>query len=283
MTAKTHRPLLELFTTYDAGLHDLPPEMVAARDAVRRVEAALDALPIPPRPGDLEHPTARELADLARTRDVHLDLTPFHELEQARHDHDLSTRVLRLALDQAAATLAHAVHTHGDDAIRDHLAPAFDKTVTEAVKAVDAYRRHGNTTAAILRAPAPARTAWNAVDDLAAKFVALRDARSRIVRITGQPQQDQRGDFSLIRNAEQMWPALLDSGRYQFGMRSPWADADTRALFEWLHDTPAAEPWLPTATEQDNRWQQVFGPRVAQMAANRHGAEAFMAAMGGRS
>lgn len=282
MLTKEHRPILAAFATYDAGLHDLPAEMVRRRVAVTRLQAALDALGEPPAVHRLEQDLASGWAEAACDADPDIDLTAIEEAEAANVRHQRQSRLLGMAVSEAGAALADAVHTYADEAIREHLAPALAKIVEKARKAVATYIGHGTTAGAMLNAPAAARNAYQSVDELAAAFSQVRQTRYQLLRLTGEPQQDNHGDFGLIRNADKMWPTLTDLGRIQFNYEPPWRGLETRALFEWLTANPAAEVWLPTAAEQDQRWFSVFGPRVAEMQANRHGAEALLSVMGGR-
>lgn len=282
MLTKEHRPLLTAFTTFDAGLHDLPVEMVRRRAAVNRIEALLVQLGEPPSVHAVEAKLVREWAERACAEDLKVDLKPVDRAEADLSQHRRQSRMLNLALSEAGAAMADAVHSYADEAIRDHLAPALSRIVTEAREAVAAYAEHGTSVAAMLGAPDDARVAYRKVDDLAAAFAQIRQTRYRMVQFTGEPQQDSRGDFAFIKNAEQMWPSLTAMGRSQFQYEPPWRGLDTRALLEWLAANPEAVVWCPTAAEQDQRWHEVFGARVAAMQANRHGSEALLAVMGGR-
>jgi hypothetical protein len=269
-----------LFSTFDAGMHELPVELVRRRNAVRRIEAALTRLGSPPVPGDIERQNAEAIAQQACDQDdLHLNLDAVDAAEQLVHQHARSARVLTLARTQAAEALADAVHTEGDTAIREYLAPTLAAIVADGRKAAATYLEHGSTAGALITAPAAVRTAWSKVDDLAARFVAIRSTRTQFIRATGIPQRDDAGDFSLIRNPEQVWPEMMQGNHHQ--LPRPWRHDTTRALLEWLTAHPNAEVWLPTAAQQDARWQEVWGPRIAEARANRHGAQSMLSAMGG--
>jgi hypothetical protein len=282
LLSKEHRPTLALFSTYDAGLHTLPEELVRRRAAVTRIEAKLDEIGEPPS-RDAEGKLGRSWAEIACDEDFSLDLTTIDEADAARTRHERQTRLLGIALSEAGAALSDAVHAYAEEAIRDHLAPAIEHVMADVRTAVTAYAKHGKTPAAMLKAPTAARNAFMSVDNLAAQFSQIRELRRRLLDFTGRPQADVLGDFSMIRNAEKMWPAMLDLTRQQFGRQSPWHTVkNTRELFEWLTENPDAEVWCPTAAEQDARWHAVFGPRVAEHRAGRQAGETLLAVMGGR-
>ncbi|CAN5412865.1 hypothetical protein BH18ACT1_BH18ACT1_11840 [soil metagenome] len=68
-------------------------------------------------------------------------------------------------------------------------------------------------------------------------------------------------------------PALWPS--YSTRKGAPWPE-DPVARLRWVAGHAEAEPWLPTAAEQDERWIEVVGPAVERQRTNRVVASAML-------
>ncbi|MDQ3664428.1 MAG: hypothetical protein M3353_07195, partial [Actinomycetota bacterium] len=203
-----------MFASADAGLHDLPIEVARRRAAVARIAEARTKHGAPPDVAGLDETAACELAEAACDKAPTVDVSTLVAADEERSRHERTSRILNRAALLADGQLVDALHAYGDELIRDHMVPAYTRAVEQARGACTAYLPFGASAASMLTAPSKAQAAWRKVDDLAAVVTMLRDSRGRLLRLTGPPQSDEMGLFSVVRNAEQIHPDIATAARY---------------------------------------------------------------------
>jgi hypothetical protein len=207
--------------------------------------------------GDRLNELAGELAHSAVDVDVALDQVV--ALRRDAEGYELRVELLRAAYAAACDRQNAVIDEQRDAIIVEHIRPACDETVATARKAIDQYRKHGTTERELLVAPAAARAAWVEFDRCAVWYGVLRSVRSRLV--AGDVQHDMRHLFAEVRDVEKVWAQIVDLN-FSVGAVPPWHDDDPHRGLVKLIDG-GGELWTPTASEQDERWGEVFGERVA--------------------
>ncbi|MGY1730144.1 hypothetical protein ACI798_01390 [Geodermatophilus sp. SYSU D01045] len=268
---------LSFSATLFAGAEDnrwtLPASLVEARDAVVRLGGlaaqAWDQAP--------EQPHAirdRVAAQIAAGADV--DLGPIHTAQQAVTDHDERMALIRRAQEIAGNRLAGELHDQAGSVIADHLQPVLAELVDQLKRdfAAIAHIPADAPLSVVLTQPKPVREAAIRIDTAVAEYDTLRAAYSLARKLGTQRETDDGyGFFFEIRNTEQVWPGI--TGLFAVTPSDiPWPTTSTRDRLAWFF-AHEAQPWMPTAQEQDHRWHEVFGERVRQAAANRSHLEAY--------
>jgi len=245
--------LVELAT---AGYFTLPDEIIDAH----RVAARLDAERRRP-VTDVVGPARQRLAEDFRTAAA--DEAPWPdgaELAEALTAQRANVErlpILERVTAEAQADFVDAVVESTTRIITKHLRPVLDEILTEATKAAEAMAPYGDSPAALLTAPAPARKAYGALDGLAERYGVLRDAKAILNR--GVERLDDADVFGELRNLADVWPNWRKRGE------PPWPTTSAAVRLLWLVRSEA-EPWMPTAGEQDDRYREVFAEGLANMA-----------------
>jgi hypothetical protein len=255
-----------LFDGAAAGHYSLPGDLVDELDLVRRLEA---------RQADREPPAAPDarqaLADaiLAAVRADKPLPSAAGYLKALDADHAVQERAAVYAevLEARTAALETRLVASAVEIIRDHLAPALAEVLREARLPAEALQPFGTDPANLIHAPADVRAAFGVLTDLAARYSAIRAARS-VFRRELTPSHDAAGIFGELRNLPDVHPDY----RSQEAPK-PWP-ADAVGRLVWLV-TSAAEPWCPTPEEQDARWLEVFGAQANARAAGAAAAKMF--------
>lgn len=255
---RRHRALLD---GADAGLYTLPPEVLDQRTAVMRLGDAL-ASSDGPDPATAETDYLAELITAAKASKKALpDCAPVLDAEHAAAKATRRGLLLARAVELADAELGGLVADSGDRIIREHLAPVVAEVVT-GIATVAPALPDDPTAEILLRAPEEARQAWFTLADLAHRYDAVRRAAAG-VRRAEQPEWDTRGDFSELRNFNDVTAGY----NIQLGGPRPWP-TDTALRLLW-YVRNGAEVWLPTITEQDTRYREVHREAIDQVAEGR--------------
>lgn len=248
-----------LFAGYDAERYTLPTELIEARALVARMTEAVDGLT----PHTAER-TARAAAVRAALADPSADVVgPVLAGVAAGEAAQLRAQILREARDTAVAELSAAVDDLAETVLVDHLRPGLADVVSRAKAAHAVYSPHGGSERELFSAAPKVRGAWTEFAGAADTYQALVAARGVLVDLMGRPVQDDRGLFAQIRNTEHVWPELLTSRMPASTMVPPWPTDGARPFLAWAIQAGAA-PWLPTGQEQDGRWLELYGPRIAE-------------------
>ena len=149
----------------------------------------------------------------------------------------------------------------GDEIITEHLRPAHDALIAEMTATLAITAEFDDDPGSALTASSKVRNAFAALPGLRASYVMLATAR-RVIETCGyRPVKDVDGQFSSIRNINE----LQTPGLRQHGAKPPWAEGGET----WLIRN-GGHLWMPTADEQDARWQEVFGAALEERKRNMH-------------
>ena len=266
MTTKTQaRAVTRLFAGFDAERHGLPSELIDARARLHRMDAAVNAL---------TRPDAEQTARASAVRDALAD--PSADVAgpvlAARADDEAATlraQVLRDARAVALAELTSAVYDLAETVFTDHLRPALHDALERAKAAHKVYKPHGSDERQLFQSHPKVRTAWSTFAAAADAYQALCTARDVLLDLTGRALQDDRGLFAMIKNTEEVWPEIASSQLPVSMLVRPWPAGGGREFLAWALEH-GAELWLPTGEEQDARWLELYGARVAEHQLSNH-------------
>ena len=241
------------------GHYELPAPVVEALAVLNRAQLAQAAVTPPYAASKREAFTERILAapTLADLPDAHALV----ELEATERAYHLWSVAVRDALDIAEQRLVDALVADIDSVITNCLRPAHSA-------AVEAARRHAPMSPLVAAGPA-ALAALNgdqrdAADELAqatARYGATRAAWGEMIRANRQPRADLDNVFGELRDLPTVW-----SSYRQRGNDAPWP-VDPVLRLVWI--AHHASPWLPTPSEQQERFLEVYGDAIDQAAHNR--------------
>ncbi|MFD1366931.1 hypothetical protein [Actinoplanes sichuanensis] len=258
--ARNHRRHARLFDGADTGLYTLPAELLAARDGLVRLSAELAVAP----PSDRGADQARYVTALMDAATAGEPLPTLDELTAAdrrNRQYDRRSELLVEAIDRADSALELLVNDLGDRIIRDHLAPVVDD-IMKGVTAAAGALPDDTSADTILRASDKARKAWLGLDDLAARYEAVRAAAVSVRRNT-PAEWDHRGDFSELHNFHELTAGL----NIQIGGPRPWPTKTSDRLLWYARNN--GRVWMPTVAEQDARYREVHKDALDAMAENR--------------
>ena len=111
-----------------------------------------------------------------------------------------------------------------------------------------------------------------------ARYTALHTGRYVLSVVGVRPAMDTDGEFSEVRNMDQIWPRRA---RVFMGSTTPppWGrDATARDRLKWLLAN-GADLWMPLPEQQDQRHEEVHGDAIRALKANRQNAIALGAAL----
>lgn len=246
-----------LFAGADAGHYRLPGDVLAARAALARIEAA----PAPDMPDE-----GAVLADLAAAMvkaAQHEDPTwPTAERAlEARNGARLAStwQEARLrALEAAAGALVATVTDDPDRLLVECLRPALEDTLRQVEKHAAAFAPVAEFSDRDLLSAVPAaRSAALAMDAAAARYTAIRTAQELLSR--GRCVLDVDGLLSELRNPMQVWGPRW--GGRSMSAWKPWP-AGQRQRTAWLvTGEPRPDVWLPTPAERDARHRETWPGR----------------------
>ena len=248
-----------LFAPCERGEYSLPANLLAMREGIAR----LDAEPRPVIVTDLDE-RARLIED---TLTAAVDGGPLPDTAaiqsararaiEANDRHDIITHATLGLTSRLGSEIAAA----GDEIITSHLRPALEALIAEMTATLAITGEYNDEPASALTASTKVRTAFAALPGLRAGFDMLGSAR-RVIETCGyRPVKDVDNEFGQIRNVNE----LRTPGLRQHGAKPPWAEGGV----SWLIRN-GGQLWMPTADEQDARWQEVYGDAIEARKRNMH-------------
>ena len=257
--------LTTLMTLQEPGGFTLPAELTDAVAAVAKVSA----VPLPELPTyGVEQAASDVLADLAggRPADVSGYADRLTGVITAGARLDRAQAVVRVAHELAVSSAVNTAADLADQIVTDILRPAFTQLLEQAERLAAILAGHALDTHSLLGAP-EVGAAWREMHTVAQRYRQLRQARN-LVNTAGlrQAHDDHRGEFADVREPHAVTGHAPGSGRPQ-PIDYP---TDPVELMLWLVGPgKPGKAWLPTTSEQDQRWQDCYGEaqRTRQVAA----------------
>jgi len=250
--------LARLSEPADAGVYELPSELTAIRKAIDRLHlptAEVQSV------GDvLARLTAETRAAAIAGSDDLPDVSAVLVAEQEEATELHRQRIVADARDQLSESLIATVADQADRIIGEYLRPAHDGAVAALADSAALTAQYESDPRAALTAPAKVRSALAGQPDSYQRYVTCIQARTVVLGCAAVPQRDDTNILANIRNAEDLWPR-----RSRYTAACPWPDGLAGVLWLLRH---GAELWLPTAAEQDERYEQVYGEAEREHAAD---------------
>lgn len=256
--SRVNMRLARLFEPADAGVYELPSEITAIRKAIDRLH--MPTAEVQSVSAVLARLTAEtRAAAIAGSEDLpDASAVMVAEREQAVDLH--RQRIVADARDQLSESLIATVADQADRIIGEYLRPAHDAAVAALADSAALTAQYESDPRAALTAPAKVRTALAGQPDSYQRYITCIQARSVVLGCGAVPQRDDTQILSGIHNAEDLWPR-----RARPTAARPWPDGLAGVL--WLLRN-GAELWLPTAAEQDERYEEVYGEAEREQAAH---------------
>jgi hypothetical protein len=259
--------LTAVFQGADQDVFTLPDEVVQARRTLAALDAAVVELPDP---AVAQDKLLHNILDAARSNAPMPDARAVIKLREQRQAAEELAARLAEAREIASRELVTLTWDLGDTIVTEHLRPAFDDVLRAARAAAEDTGNTSDDETALLHMGEKQRAAWAALDALASRYAAIRNAQRQLQE--GQVQKDTDGLLAEVRNLKQLWPAAGTN----MARRPPWPTHSQRARLRWLV-TSGAELWMPTAAERDSLWAERYDEiakrvRQAQMIRDSDGA-----------
>ena len=234
----------------DRGDFEIPPALQEARatEALtsRALAEARDDLAKLGTMADAVTPLAKEVFEAARAERPLPDRSDrLLKLEQATEQARYRVDVLKHAHEMAAKDLLYG--SWPESIIVEHLRPALAQ-VMEEVRDLEP-KLEGRSVEApqnFLRASVEARTAFNALNDLAYRYDGIRAAQQAAGRLLDGPQVDTGHKFREFRD-----PAALGITISGMAGRSQPVPEPRLTRLVWTATVGKDEVWMPTVAEQD--------------------------------
>ena len=208
-----------VFGGFDAGIYDLPAELLAARDTYRRL--ANHQIP-PALARDGYTAAVDQLLDAARTGGELLVRVDESAAVADQEAANVASRALRDARDRAKAQLEVLAVDLRDGVISEHLAPVFVGTVQQARTIGPLVQNTGGTVLAAAKADSKTRSAIVELESLNRTYTVLRDTWGRLMALPPAPEfADRVPPFGEVRNVPQAWPGF--STRFNVQQLREWA------------------------------------------------------------
>jgi hypothetical protein len=244
--------LSKLFAGYDAGLYDLPLELLARREAEVRVNDELRALPARYPKADPAAARSRAVADLieaAAKGDVPADYEkPFLAAQETTRRLAAAQSILAEAKAELVDRTPWFAMRLSEEILAEYLRPAMVAVLDRvAIGAELAPRVPWANERALVGADQKVRDYYEVVSKANADYIGLRAAQHQLMNLSGTPSFEAYHRFGELRNMHAVWPQR-DSGVESIRGRAPWPDGIERMV--WLV-TSKAEPWMPTGAEAD--------------------------------
>lgn len=256
------RPLGPLFTGADSGIHTLPADVLDLRRALTHL---LDTPPLDvPDEGDLTRNLVADTVAAAHRGDDPPDVSALVDAGRVRAVADARRRVLDEAAAHLAGDLRDSVIDGAETIIIDHLRPAFTDLVAGLRSLVATFSPYGTSPGALLRAPDKARRAFLSLSDLSGRWSALSASRSVLASAGYAATADEASLFGLVRNADAFTDMTRSRPVSKIADGLPWRALSGDVWFLWFGTHPDADLWLPTPAEQDARYLDLFGARIAE-------------------
>ena len=175
----------------DAHLYTLPADILTARDGIVRLAAELDQ-PAPLDATAVENRYVTALVDAALAATDLPDASGVLDADRELAAYGRRAALLQRAIEQADAAFDSLIAGLSDTVIHDHLGPAVAEVMLGIVAAAQALPEDISAET-ILRASDKARKAWLSLDDLAARYDAIRRGATPL-RLRTPAEWDHRGE-----------------------------------------------------------------------------------------
>jgi hypothetical protein len=182
------------------------------------------------------------------------------ELERRQRVQAIHLDALAAATDRFTSRLQAAL-ADGEAIVAEHIRPALS---ARDAAARDLLEAHGSALAGeaevVLSAPVAVGRAWGEFGRIAKEIGALR-----AIQVDVSVTEKDDGAF-VLTSTDPRDPRLWGSGygaRHRTAQR-PWP-TDPRGHLGWLI-TSGLPIWVPTGSERDARWEQVFGKPASNLA-----------------
>ncbi len=275
MTARL--PAARLFDGEAAGHYTLPTDLLDLKQAFARLAQA----PPPVHVSEVEQ-TQRLVADTltaAKANEVLPGAEQVLAARRAAESAGVLARARDVALERLAGEVSTTVFDLGDVLITEHLRPALHAVLHELRGTLELTEPYGDSAAAMLRAPDKVRKAWLGIDAHVTRYEIIRAGRDALAQVGYRPDHDNDNEFLRVRNLNDFWPRHKRYGMAA-GAGAPWP-TQARQQVVWFIQH-GAQLWLPTAAEQDERYNEVYAEGLARMERQRHATAAVTAWGAGR-
>ncbi len=208
------------------------------------------ALPVPPEEAELVDELAGKVVVAAEEgKKLPESRAAISRYAEEQRVHELQAQAFELALNEVAQRLTSAVSTRAEEIVTDFLRPAFEDVLAKAKPAAEALKAYGSDPdpSLLIAAPQTERDAFGILQQLADRYAQIQSARANLQRISPAPVHDTAARFREFKNLPDVWPGVGSS----FQGRPPWPESGVGRLV-WICNGEA-EPWFPTAAEQDAR------------------------------
>jgi hypothetical protein len=248
--------LTKLFYGFDAGHYDLPPELLARRQAQERINAAYRALSAeftPADPADVRSRIVKDLIEAAGAGDIPTGYeAPFIEAQDATRRLSAAQSILSEARTEVAERTPWFAARLSEEILADYLRPAMAAVLDRVRGGLElAVGVPWGNQRALVMSEKKFREYHELVATAHDEYLAIRGAQHLLMTLTGNPTTDAYHTFGELRNMPAIWPTR-DSGVESILGRAPWPDGIERVV--WLV-TSDADPWMPTAAECDAEQQ----------------------------
>ncbi len=267
-----HAALSNLVAWQEQGGYELPAGVLAAVDVLHTTQAL--TVPDPPPLRHIED-VAAHAVDLLTGGEpvdpVELSAQAATARELAAHLDD-AKRLVTLATESAGLRALAVATALADEIVVVHLRPPFEDVLNQA-RALAPSLQGADLNAGGWDATKSVRDARRTLSGLADRHRVIRSARTAIIGIAGQePEHDTGGQFLLLRQPQ----ALTAGYAANRPMPRPPIPENPEAALLWLVTEGApGKPWLPTTSEQDAAWLNLFGEALDKRRAASVSARAY--------
>lgn len=263
----------DLFAAHDRDLIKLPADLMAERDALRRLlEHQLPASADPA----TEHQSAVDsLLTAAHGTDDLLTRVDVAGADADRLARQHAANALTVAREHQAASLRQMVFDMRDQIIADVLAPVHAEMIKAARSRAALLVGIDLSSRAVARADAKTRAALAEVGDLAERYAVLRSLWARMFELEPTTQHVNKVRLlGWVKNLDALGiaPGSIHS---QVGA-TPWPGEPLDRLL-WFGAHPEVEPWMPTPAEHDQLVERVFADGIENQRRARWATEATRA------
>ena len=253
-----------LFPAADAGFITLPAAVQEARVAYDRIST--EGYPAP----ETHYDTIdRLVTDTVKAVQAGTPLPDCAAVDDARRAEQVATdqaEVLRMAVETLAAQVRASVDA--GEVMTRHLQPAHTEVVKQLCAALGVVAAHHASGTSVLLASQKVRAAEASIDGLVERYTAIRQARVDLdIACSYAPALDVDGEFGEIFNPERVW-TRTQNRNFNAGT-PPWPRTPTRARLAWFI-AHGCEVWLPTPTQQDERFAAVYAEQIEAAEHQRH-------------
>ena len=222
---KEYNRATAIFGGFDAGTHTLPAALLAHRDGIARIKAALgvaNEVSFAADPGAVRSRLARMIPDAARKGDL-----PAGWVEDLRAAQDTQVRagteaaVLDEALGLAEHQFVRAVDHLADEIIVGHLRPVLDDILAKVRKVAAVGGVPYDMPRLLAKASKPIRDAFAEAEEQAERYGAIRNAQAIVRALANDVDPEALSLFSEFRNLPVLWPTLRIAGGEQHAAVAP--------------------------------------------------------------